>query len=174
MDTPSLLKQEINQTLGDLHDFAKWKLIVVSALAAAGLGLPGANLQNTTYWLLVFVPYACVYVDLNCYQYLLRIFLIAKVLRRSQDDRLLREYEDQCEIYRKKGYFGLGIFAQLGSSLAFSAILPTFALVRFILDCVETWKLVSALAAWFIGLLFLVLCYLSFVKKCKLLDDQQM
>jgi len=171
MDTASLLKQEINKTLEDLHDFAKWKLIAVSALAAAGLGLSQNNLQNTTYWLLVFVPYACAYVDLNCYQYLLRIFLIAKVLRNSQEDSLLRYYEDQCEIYRKRGFFGFGIFAQLGSSLAFSVILPAFALVRFILDNVESWKLESLLTAWFIGLLILVLCYLSFIQKGKLLDD---
>jgi len=169
MDTASLLKQEINKTLDDLHDFAKWKLIAVSSLATAGLGLAQANSPNQTYWLLVFVPYACAYVDLNCYQYLLRILLIAKVLRRSQDERLLQDYEDECENYRHKGLFGFGIFAQLGSSLAFSTILPAFALPRFVLAHAEAW-LPLALAGWILGLLSLVLAYLSFANKCKLLD----
>ncbi len=173
MDTSNLLKQEVNQTLEDLHDFAKWKLIAVSSLAAAGLGLSKSEPQMP-YWLLMFVPYACAYVDLNCYQYLLRILLIAKVLRRTQDDALLYQYEEQCEIYRKKGFFGLGIFAQLGSSLTFSAILPGFTLVRIAHDGTNIWLFVSALVAWLIGILLLFLCYRSFIKKSMLLDDNDL
>ncbi len=171
MGSPSLLKAEINQTLEDLHDFAKWKLIAVSALAAAALGLPGAVTDGAVDWLLVFVPYACAYIDLNCYQYLLRIFLIAKVLRESHEDELLHKYEDQCEEYRKKGFFGLGLFAQLGCSLAFSTILPGFCAARILLGNAETWKLRLMLIAWLVGLSVLCLCYVDFKRRAALIEN---
>jgi hypothetical protein len=167
MDTGNLLKQEINTTMEDLHDFAKWKLIAVSSLAAAGLGLAQPVLQAKLFWLLVFVPYACAYVDLNCYQYLLRIFLIAKVLRKSADDQLLNAYEQQCETQRNKGFFGLGIFAQLGSSLAFSVVLPGFALPQFLRMSFVTSA--SAFGVWLLGTVSVIACYVSFGKKAALL-----
>jgi hypothetical protein len=151
MSTITLLKEEVNKTLESLHDFAKWKLIAVSTLVAAGIGLQPFNEQRTTVWLLLFVPYACAYIDLNCYQYLLRIFLIAKVLRRSNDE-LLCEYEKQCEFYRRRGFFGLGLFAQMGCSLVFSIVTPGLAFLRFVADEPDKWKLVAASFAWVFGL----------------------
>lgn len=168
VESDSLLKTEINQTLGDLHDFSKWKIIVVSALAAAAMGL-GVKAQNATDWLLVFAPYACAYIDLNCYQYLLRVLLIAKVLRESSSDVLLLEYENQCESCRQKGFYGLGLFAQLGCSLAFSTILPVLGYIRSVSATAESWELISLLVAWVIGLCAVVLFYLDFKRRSGLL-----
>lgn len=175
MDTSNLLKQEANKTLEDLHDYSKWKLIVASALTATALELSGWPVGLSP-WLLVFVPYACAYIDLNCYQYLLRIFLIAKVLRSSSDDSLLSEYEKQCETYREKGVFGFGLFAQIGSSIIFSIVTLVFAVGRLIIDKIELQNLgdlnLSALPViWLVGLVPVILCYTSFNKKAKLLEE---
>ena len=59
METTVLLKEEINQTLESLHDFAKWKLIVTAALAATALRLTGDGTRLQPSWLLLLVPYAC-------------------------------------------------------------------------------------------------------------------
>jgi len=120
---------------------------------------------------LLFAPYACAYVDLNCYQYLLRIFLIGKVLRKSNNDSLLLFYEEQCELFCKKGIFSFGILAQLGSSIAFSIIIPAFAFVRFMQGNSEKWQILSALIAWGIGLIILIYFYISFIFKKKLLKE---
>ena len=83
MNTYHLLKKEINQTIKSLHDFAKWKLIVTSAIAAAALGLAPGTAGAPLYWLFLFTPFACAYIDLNCYQYLIRITVISRYLREN-------------------------------------------------------------------------------------------
>lgn len=174
METFELLKQEINKTLENLHDFAKWKLIVVSALASTALGLLGSG-KSLAPWLLVFVPYASAYIDLNCYQYLLRIFLIAKVLRSSQSasDPLLNEYEEQCEKYREQGFFSFGLFAQVGCSLVFSAVVLGFVVGRFRVDEAGLPNICPLLAIWLVGVLLIILCYWVFVRKRRLLDSTE-
>ena len=163
MDTPTLLKEEVNKTLDSLHDFAKWKLIVVSALAASAIRLPGSDNQSEQNWLLGIVPLACAYVDLNSYQYLLRILLIAKVLRESQNnDPLLRKYENDCESVRQHGYFAMGMFAQRGSSLIISLILPGFACAQLILGNAESWKVGAFVTLWIVGIACVVICDMIF------------
>jgi len=171
MDAPTLLKEEINKTLDSLHDFSKWKLIVVSALAATATGLPGSKIQTGPSWLLVVVPFACAYVDLNSYQYLLRIFLIAKVLRQVEEDKVLRQYENECEKYRAQGYFSMGMFAQLGSSVIISLILPGFACARLILDNTDTWMVGAFVAVWLVGIAFLVICAINYRRNAHLVED---
>jgi hypothetical protein len=122
MQTSQLLKKEINQTVESLHDFAKWKLIVTAAIAAAALGLMGQGNQPV-YWLLLFIPYACAYVDLNCYQYQIRITVISRFLRQLCEDKALGDYERLCEELRiRDNVFDLGKYAQVGASLFISII----------------------------------------------------
>jgi len=133
MDTTlQLLKQEINQSTDTLHDLAKWKLIVVSALAAAALGLTPSG--HGHYSLVLLIPYACAYVDLNCYQHLIRIAVIARFLREHDGDESLQHYERQCEALRTNdsGVFDLTIYGQLWSSVAMSIVAPVWALVSFV------------------------------------------
>ncbi len=161
MDAVKILKEETKLTLSDLHDFAKWKLTAAAALAAIGLGLTKEHSQ-TGGWLLVFIPYACLFVDLNCYQYLLRVLLIAKVIKEScKADNLLRRYECLCEEACKRGVFKSGIFAQLGSSIIFS-LLPVY--VSFQTE-LKPFKSASSLLCWFIGFGLIVFFYMDFRKK---------
>ena len=155
METTVLLKQEINQTLESLHDFAKWKLIVTAALAATALRLTGDGTKLQPSWLLLLVPYACAYIDLNCYQYLIRITVISRGLRERGEDPLLKHYEDLCEKLRKTyGVFNLGKDAQVGVSLV-SSISPLLAVYEF-------YKLRSGLAlgvsivVWIAGILLIL------------------
>ena len=131
METTHLLKGEVNQTLESLHDFAKWKLIVTSALAAAAFGLTSAA-ATTRYWLLLFIPFACAYIDLNCYQYLIRISVIARSLRGvAASDADLAHYEQLCDELRECGVFSLGEYAQVAVSLAISLVAPAFTVLQF-------------------------------------------
>ncbi len=172
MDASDRLKEEINQTLEDLHDFAKWKLIVVAALTSTALGLLDPK-RGLAPWLLVFVPYACAYVDLNCYQYLLRIFLISKVLRECKDaGPLLCEYERQCEVYRKKGIFTFGLFAQIGCSLVFALVPLGFAVDQLRADKTSLQNIGPLLATWMVGMVLIVFCYRAYKRKSKLLDNK--
>jgi hypothetical protein len=172
MDASDRLEAEIGQTLEDLHDFAKWKLIVVAALISTALGLLDPK-RGVAPWLLVFVPYACAYVDLNCYQYLLRIFLISKVLRGRKDESpLLCEYERECEVYRKKGFFSFGLFAQIGCSLVFAFVPLGFAFEQLRADKTSLPNTCPLLATWLVGVVLIVLCYWFFSRKSTLLESK--
>jgi hypothetical protein len=105
-------------------------LIVTSVIAGAALGLtPGSTARS---WLVLFIPYACAYVDLNCYQYLIRITVIARCLRQHGSEDLLHRYEELCQKLRDKhGVFKLGQYAQVGASLGMSIVAPLVAALRF-------------------------------------------
>ena len=118
----NLLKEEINQASEKQHDLAKWKLGVTAALGAAAFGLAKDN-NSPNYWLLLFVPFVCAYIDLYANQYQLRILVIARFLRTHPDkDAFLQQYEEECEQLRKtrQHTFSLGWLAGLGCSLAVS------------------------------------------------------
>jgi len=121
-ESARLLKQEINQTTDSLNDLAKWKLITAAALAATALGLTTNGQHN--YALLLLIPYACAYVDLHCYQHLIRIAVIARFLREHGRDKELRMYERQCDRLRtgQSGVFNLMTSAQILSSLVMSIL----------------------------------------------------
>jgi len=168
METSHLLKGEINQTLDSLHDFAKWKLIVTSALAAAGFGL-SANQDKPHYWLLLFIPFACAYVDLNCYQYLIRITVLARALREHSEDALLRTYERECEELRERyGIFGLGKNAGVGASLAVSIVAPGFAVAAF--SATKNVSFYVALSVWAVGIVLIVALWRFFLRKNEAAD----
>jgi len=137
VETFKLLKEEIGQTTKSEHDFAKWKLIVVASLGGAALGL---GKEDPHYWLLLFIPFICAYIDLHSYQYQNRIMVIARFLRSYRsagasqgDEAALQEYENVCERLRRKHFFDLGQYANLASSLILSVIAPGFAVA-------STWK----------------------------------
>jgi hypothetical protein len=159
METSHLLKQEINQTLESLHDFAKWKLIVSAFLASAALGLPSGKGKV---WVLLLIPYASAYIDLNCYQYLIRITVLARGLREFSDDELLRSYEGLCEQLREKyGVFNLGRHAQIAVSLGISAA-PAFAVFEYLQNRMA---LIICIVVWGIGIGLIVKLWLYFLSK---------
>ncbi|HYL11382.1 MAG TPA: hypothetical protein VEU31_11650 [Candidatus Acidoferrales bacterium] len=164
METTHLLKQEINQTLDSLHDFAKWKLIVTSALAGAALGLNKDTSRVPPYWLLLFIPYVCAYVDLNCYQYLIRITAIARWLREhGEEDKHLKSYERLCEQLRVKyGIFNLGQYAGVGASLTISILAPAIAVHQFAGE-----KRYVGVSFWAFGIALIIALWLYFRSKNK-------
>src|SRR5579864_4908218 len=100
-----LLKQEIVQTMESEHDFAKWKLIVVAALGGTAMGL---GKETPRYWLLLFIPFLCAYIDLHSYQYQNRIMVLARFIRDyhpahpvREDDATLHAYEGLCHRFRR-------------------------------------------------------------------------
>jgi hypothetical protein len=127
VESLNLLKQEINQTLESEHDFAKWKLIVVAALGGAALG-PGKDAKPQA-WILLFIPFACAFIDLHLSQYQARILVLAQFIRSyvpgggaAVVDTTLRDYEEYCGSLRlqKKHIFDLGQFANSIASIGLS------------------------------------------------------
>jgi len=130
MDSPlELLKDEINKTNEQEHDLAKWKLGVTAALGVAAFGITKET--EPYYWLLLFVPFVCAYIDLYAYQYQVRIMVLARFLREHPgvNNTVLRDYERACKGWRKENVFSLGTWAGLGSSLGASLAGPLFYLL---------------------------------------------
>jgi hypothetical protein len=130
MDSPlTLLKEEINKTQEAEHDLAKWKLGVTAALGSLAFGLTKDS--NPNYWLLLFIPFVCAYIDLYAYQYQSRIAVIARFLRENpSDDPLLQTYEMACQEWRRQGIFSLGRRAGFGCSIAATILSPAFYFIR--------------------------------------------
>jgi len=120
----ALLKQEILNTQETQHDLAKWKLLVTAALGSAALGLTKET--SSYYWIFLFVPFVCAYIDLHDCQYQLRILAIAAFLRRQSKNSILCDYEKECQRKRQRHYFSLGKLAGFGSSLVAMAFGPLF------------------------------------------------
>jgi len=75
------LRDEIIAAQNARIDLLKWKLIIVSALAAAGLGI-GATKDTTNFPLvLCCIPIVCAYVDLLCQHLTLRMLVIGRFIR---------------------------------------------------------------------------------------------
>lgn len=169
METSHLLKGEINQTLDSLHDFAKWKLIVTSALAGAGFGLGSSSAEKPHYSLLLFIPFACAYVDLNCYQYLIRITVLARALREHAEDALLKAYERECDELRERyGIFDLGKYAGVGASLAASIVAPGFAVAAF--SAAKDARFYLSICVWLLGVILIIALWSFFKRKNEAAD----
>ncbi len=95
----SNLRQEIIELFKLRADFIKWKLLIVSILAATGLGLTGDKLPQIPYAFLVLtlIPLVCLYVDLLCKHNSLRILVIGAFKRTIVDDS-----EYKYEIFAKE------------------------------------------------------------------------
>ncbi len=161
--TLTLLKEEINKTQEAEHDLAKWKLLVTAALGGAAFGI---TQSDPNYWLLLFVPFVCAYVDLYAYQYQLRIQAIARFLRsQGQSDSILMAYEHECESLRKKHIFSLGNWAGIACSLGASIFGPVVYVVQRRLNPSVGNLLVSPLTAgiiWLTGGLLIVGLWIFF------------
>jgi len=90
------LRDEIVESQKARTDLIKWKLVLVAAIGAAGLG---STVIVANPVLLVLVPFVCLYVDAVCFHNDLRIFAIAQFLRSSSDKETVR-YEQYCHLQR--------------------------------------------------------------------------
>jgi hypothetical protein len=158
----NLLKQEINATSKAAHDLAKWKLVVTAALGAAAFGLAQ---NNPKYWLLLFVPFVCAYIDLFDYQLQLRILVIARFLQKHREgDGLLQRYEQECEALRGLGkyVFSLDKWAGISCSLGVCASGPVLYYFMQRQPACQDYLGVPfpcAVAIWLFGVFLIVFLY---------------
>lgn len=166
------LKEEINQTSEAQHDLAKWKLAVTAVLGAAafGFGKEVVKADIPSYWLLLFIPFVCAYIDLFDYQYELRTLVIARFLRHSGAGDTLQKYEQECEQQRGLHTFSLGKFAVLSSSIGASVVGPVFYFVYRNYAPDRTSLLVPlpvAIAIWSVGVVIIVGLWIYFHHQAK-------
>ncbi|UCG47976.1 MAG: hypothetical protein JSU94_21160 [Phycisphaerales bacterium] len=76
-----ILRQELIETQKVRSELIKWKLLLVSALGAAGLGFAKTDSKINAEVLLCCIPLVCAYVDVQYDNLLLRIRGIATFLR---------------------------------------------------------------------------------------------
>jgi hypothetical protein len=78
----SSLRTEIIEAQKVRSEILKWKLILVAALGAVGLGFSNPNtVVPNAYLVLLLIPLVCFYVDLLCKHMSLRIIVIGDFLR---------------------------------------------------------------------------------------------
>ncbi len=119
MESNEIIKQETRFSVESLHDFAKWKLIVASALATVGLGLTSTSPQGKA-WALLLIPYACAYVDLYSYQDLIRIIVVSQFFLESEETTL-RAWERHCRrLHEQHRVWDLSQQAQFWGSFVLS------------------------------------------------------
>jgi hypothetical protein len=83
----SSLRQEIVEAQKVRSELLKWKLILVAALGAVGLGFSNPNIVvPNAYLVLLLIPLVCFYVDLLCKHMSLRMIVIGAFLRFGSKD----------------------------------------------------------------------------------------
>jgi len=179
METLRLLKQEINDTEQLEHDFAKWKLIVAASLGGAALGL---GEEHPHYWLLLFIPFVCAYIDLHCYQYEERVVVISRFLSlyrqrsgaQDEDDAALQAYETHCARLRGKRVFDLGEYANLAASTILSIIAPAIAVAASatLRRAVSSEAINTFTSIWLLGVVLIITQWLYHKNRLKKLAER--
>jgi hypothetical protein len=115
---------------GELHDeiiasqnararIWNWKLILISVLAAAGLGISvGASPNTGTPLVLCCIPVVCAYADLLCNHLSVRNHLIGAWRRTRHRSVEFKEYERFAQSLKDKGVWRLEWWAVYSSSIA--------------------------------------------------------
>jgi hypothetical protein len=129
-DLVSCLRNEIVASENARLDFIKWKIVLVAALGAVGLGLV-SDTKVAAPAVLGFIPIACAYVDVVCAHVNFRILLIARFLRTGgranrPPDSATADYEALCE--EQRGGFRLESVVLVGTTVAMSILVAVVAL----------------------------------------------
>lgn len=98
------LRDEILQSESVRTDLLKWKLALVGAIGAAGLGFAGSEDLGHADLVLCAIPPLCVYVDLLCLHLNLKMLVIGTFLRQwtaGETGNELRDYERFVEKARR-------------------------------------------------------------------------
>ncbi|HXH40428.1 MAG TPA: hypothetical protein VNN08_17490, partial [Thermoanaerobaculia bacterium] len=192
------LRDEIIESQRTQHDLMKWKLFLIAAIGAAGLGaFPGmmavtartptdAALKPDTTPLLALIPLVCLYVDTLCFHNVLRVMAIARYCRSLTaknppvigTDNLSRNeaaaiatYENYCKNNRRN--FALEGFALVTTSVILSGLVIGFGLwpqFRARLGFASLKDSVLLLVVGISGLLFSLLFFTLFKGKVYWLD----
>lgn len=171
----TILKEEINDSMTAILSLAKWKLVVVGALAAVGLGVhKDMGTFEHGYLLLFLSPLVCAYIDFLAYERVAGIHFIAKYLREysGTDEEMLelKGYEQFIHSCRSdrlyRSYEGTARFV---SSVVVSIAVPAFA---FAIDNYRSvileriWLMVLPLA----GIVFCIVAYSYHQRQLKKLE----
>jgi hypothetical protein len=187
----SNLRQEIIESEKARSDLLKWKLIGVSALAAAGLGFTQESHRSGAYMVLPLIPLVCFYVDLLCRHESLRILVIAAFLRsqsNSTDGEARQEAAYEQFVKKKARTEKESVFVFQDYALEWSTgllsllfmvtgilgyTIPSYVQLLLSCDKDELPSLFSALSiiSGSLGLLFTVLLKIYFTHRVKVIDD---
>jgi hypothetical protein len=119
------LRAEVLQAQRTRSELLKWKLGLVGAIGAIGLGFAGSRTSAHVDLVLCAVPPVCLYVDLLCRHLTLRMLVISAFFQRnrarSQDWEAIKEYEKLAGAVREnRDAFALESWAVSGSTAAVS------------------------------------------------------
>lgn len=130
-------KNEIIEAEKGRTDLLKWKLILIAALGAVGLGIGGDESRSSSFsslhLVLCLIPFVCVYVDLLCKHLQMRILVISKFFQIHSSEKPEKEmidfqaYEHFCENVRS--VFNLEDWAQHWSTIMLSILVGCAALL---------------------------------------------
>ncbi len=117
-------ESEIVEAGKRLSELARWKLVAIGALGAAGLGFSRDAVPNADL-VLCLLPLVCVYIDAMAYHLLLRTHVIATYRRTSLATSSPEEtrWERFVAKARRRGAYGLESIFLFLSTLAVSGFL---------------------------------------------------
>jgi len=179
-----ILRQEIIETQKARSELIKWKLLLVSALAATGLGFAKSESDLNTEVLLCCIPFFCAYVDAQYANLSLRIMGIATFFRDIAShvgvDPALTEYENLMAFARDKvrgGYGELGrhspqSWVVRASSILFSGLVAVYAAASLVLRDPKpnVWLMVAMLTTGIGGVVFDILLFQHSNQRRKIIE----
>lgn len=136
------LRQEMLEAQKRRADLMKWKLLLVSALAATGLGLTNSPSVPYIELVLCCIPLVCAYVDVLCHHQGLIVIVIAEFIRSQAqikaDDSDVAKYEKFAlivrQIHYKKGTISAYDLERRNlkwASVIFSASIAVYAATQY-------------------------------------------
>lgn len=119
------IRDEIIETQKIQADFTRWKLLLIAAVGAAGLGVTPVAVGRNAAVLLVLLPFVCLYADALVYNSGVRVLATAQWLREESEPALpefsmLSRYEEFLKAHRK--HFDLEVIALVCTSVSVSVI----------------------------------------------------
>lgn len=171
-----ILKEEINTSLREMGALARWRLLVVSALAAVGLGI---HKEMTSfehgYLLLFFAPIVCAYVDFLVYERVAVVHEIAKYLRNyggeDVETREIQKYERFMQDRRNRGLSTeYRRWAHFGMSLCLAVLVPLLACgVEKYREMIKAYPLYLAMPVF--GIIGVVLAFRYHLSRLKEMES---
>lgn len=133
---PKWILEERLESQKSRNGLMRWKLIIVSALGSAGLGLFKSEGATNLYLITIVIPIACVYVDLICRTLSLRSMKINVFLSKCPSnisDNIDIRYFQFYQGNRKdvKSFFSLESIALIGSTILLTLVVTIAGILVF-------------------------------------------